>query len=335
MVPTAAVIDPLLFKSNGYPGTFRVPASRVYARRGSTGNITTATSHLFQHPASEEMAMIRQTHLRWSQVKIGLLVLIALTVLVAMIMNLEEGLGLLSRQTKFRAVVDHTQGLKVMIRPMGLLGDKMVEILPGTPSKPPLAPGGVLVGQAEADIGEIASTATATIENVNTAIKELQRLLLTISQGEGTAAKLLTDPALYDRSAKVLEKIEIASEKSIALLDKVDRGEGTIGRLMTDKELYDRANRAVKELNDLAIRLNNQNGTLVKLTDPALYQRLEALTSRGEQLLNKVENGEGTIGKLVTKDELYTRADKLLSEMEEFLADVRKNPTKYFKFSVF
>jgi phospholipid/cholesterol/gamma-HCH transport system substrate-binding protein len=327
------------------------------------------------------MAMSRQSQLRWSQVKIGLLVLIALTVLVAMIMNLEEGLGLLSRQTKFRAVVDHTQGLKVggpvrmngvdignvhritiagdsprveitfavksnvvphiredasvIIRPMGLLGDKMIEILPGTPSKSPLAPGGVLVGQAEADIGGIASTATDTIENVNSAIKELQRLLLTISQGEGTAGKLLTDPALYDRSAKVLEKIEIASEKSIALLDKVDRGEGTIGRLMTDKELYDRANRAVKELNDLAIRLNNQNGTLVKLTDPALYQRLEALTSRGEQLLNKVENGEGTIGKLVTKDELYTRADKLLSEMEEFLADVRKNPTKYFKFSVF
>ncbi len=325
--------------------------------------------------------MSRQTQLRWSQVKIGLLVLIALTVLVTMIMNLEEGLGLLSRQTKFRAIVDHTQGLKVggpvrmngvdignvhriaiagdsprveitftvktnvaphiredasvIIRPMGLLGDKFVEILPGTPSKPPLASGGVLVGQAEADIGGIASTATATIENVNAAIRELQRLLLTISQGQGTAGKLLTDPALYDRSAKVLEKIETASEKSIALLDKVDRGEGTIGRLMTDKEIYNRASQAVKELNDLAAKLNNQNGTLMKLTDPTLYQRLAALTSRGEQLLNKVENGEGTIGKLVTKDELYARADKLLSEMEEFLADVKKNPTKYFKFSVF
>ena len=91
----------------------------------------------------------------------------------------------------------------------------------------------------------------------------------------------------------------------------------------------------MKELDDLATKLNNQNGTLVKLTDPVLYQRLEALTNRGEQLLSKVEKGEGTIGKLVTNDELYARADKLLSEMEEFLADVKKNPTKYFKFSVF
>src|SRR5439155_17094211 len=81
----------------------------------------------------------------------------------------------------------------VVIRPMGLLGDKFVEILPGTPSKPPLAPGGVLVGQAEADIGGIAAGATTTIENVNAAIKDIQRVLLAINQGEGTAGKLLTD----------------------------------------------------------------------------------------------------------------------------------------------
>jgi phospholipid/cholesterol/gamma-HCH transport system substrate-binding protein len=325
--------------------------------------------------------MTRGAQLRWSQVKIGLLVLVALAMLMVMIMNLEEGLGLISRKTEFRALVDHSQGLKiggpvrmngvdignvrrigivensskveirfsvktdvathiredasVSIRPMGLLGDKFLEVIPGTPSKPPLAVGNVLVGQAEADIGGITSGATTTLENVNAAIRDIQHLLATISQGEGTAGKLITDPGLYDRSAKVLQKLETASDKSIALLDKVDRGEGTIGRLVSDKEIYERASRAVKELNDLATRLNNENGTLMKLADPALYSRLETLTLRGEQLLSKVEHGEGTIGKLVTRDELYTRADKLLAEMEAFLADVKKNPTKYFKFSVF
>jgi phospholipid/cholesterol/gamma-HCH transport system substrate-binding protein len=85
----------------------------------------------------------------------------------------------------------------------------------------------------------------------------------------------------------------------------------------------------------LTSRLNNQNGTLAKLAEPVLYARIENLTTRGEQLLSKVEQGEGTIGKLVTRDELYQRADKLLTEVESFVADVKKNPTKYFKFSVF
>jgi phospholipid/cholesterol/gamma-HCH transport system substrate-binding protein len=52
-------------------------------------------------------------------------------------------------------------------------------------------------------------------------------------------------------------------------------------------------------------------------------------------LLNKIQNGDGTIGKLVNQDELYIRSEKLLTELETLVADVRKNPTKYFKLSLF
>jgi phospholipid/cholesterol/gamma-HCH transport system substrate-binding protein len=325
--------------------------------------------------------MSRYAQLRWAEVKVGLLVLVALTMLVVMIMSLEEGVGLPGSQYQFRAVVPHTQSLKVgapvrmngvdvgnvrqisigqdtpkveitfsvnrdvaahirddatvSIRPMGLLGDKFLEILPGSPSRPPLAVGSLLVGQAETDFSGITAGASATIENLNNAIREIQHILASFSQGQGTASKLLADPGLYDRSQRVIEKLELASDKSIALLDKVGRGEGTIGRLVTDKEIYDRASQAVKELAELTARLNNRDGTLVKLTDPALYQRLDALTARGEQLLTKVETGEGTLGKLVTRDELYTRADKLLTDVEALVDDVKKNPAKYFKLSVF
>src|SRR5437773_1971968 len=100
---------------------------------------------------------------------------------------------------------------------------------------------------------------------------------------------------------------------------------------MADQELYNRANRAINELNGLAVRLNSKDGSLARLADPTFYKRLDSLTQRGEHLLAKVERGEGTIGKLVTRDELYTRADKLLHDVEELVADVKKHPTKHFK----
>jgi phospholipid/cholesterol/gamma-HCH transport system substrate-binding protein len=325
--------------------------------------------------------MTRRSDLTWAQVKIGLLVVIASAIAMIMILNLEEGLGVLSHKAQFRALVGHTQGLKVgspvlmngvnignvhkieiaqhapqveivftvkrevaqhiredasiNIRALGLLGDKYLEIVPGTPTRPSLEPGALLTGKAEADIASLASGASATIENVNTALQEVQRALAAITKGQGTTGRLVNDPELYDRTKRVLDNLEKASERSLALLDKVERGEGTVGKLVMDQELYTRVSQAVRELTELANRLNNQNGTLAKLADPTLYAKLDNLTARGEQLLNKIERGEGTVGKLVTRDDLYTRTDKLLTEVEEFMADVKRNPKKYFKFSVF
>src|SRR5207249_3754302 len=95
------------------------------------------------------------------------------------------------------------------------------------------------------------------------------------------ASKLLTDPGLYDRSQRVIEKLEVASDKSIALLDKVDRGEGTIGRLVTDKEIYDRASQAVKQLAELTARLNSRDGTPGRLPDPSLLAGWPVLLRSG------------------------------------------------------
>lgn len=325
--------------------------------------------------------MTRYRHMTWSRVKVGALIVIALIILSAMILNLEEGMGLFGRKTTFRAVVEHTQGLKIgspvrmngvdignvhaiaiaehtpqveiiftvqthvaphirqdasiSIRALGLLGDKYLEVLPGTATLPSLPVGSTLVGSAESDISHLAMNATSTIDKVNAALEQLQAALAAITKGQGTTGKLVSDPELYNRSRAVVDKLEQVSERSLSILNKVERGEGTVGKLVADQELYARASQAAAGLNELAGRLNNQNGTLAKLADPALYGRLEHLTSRGETLLAKVERGEGTVGKLVTRDDLYVRADKLLTDVEEFVAEVKKNPKKYFKLSVF
>jgi phospholipid/cholesterol/gamma-HCH transport system substrate-binding protein len=325
--------------------------------------------------------MARQSDVGWSQVKIGLLVVCALAILGYMILNLEEGMGLVQHKTTFRAMVDNTQGLKIggpvrmngvdignirgiriagqtaqvelkftvqrdvavhikqdasiRIRALGLLGDKFLEIVPGSADQPALAPDSVIIGKNELDVTDLASTASATIEKVNAALDEMQQALKAITQGQGTTGKLVNDPELFDRSKQVLEKIDRASDKGLALLDKVENGDGTVGKLMTDKELYVRAATAVRDLQELTKKLNNQNGTLAKLTEPDLYAKLDRLSSRSDQLFNKIERGEGTVGKLVTSDELYQRTDKLLTEVEEFVAEIKKNPKKYFKLSVF
>ncbi|TLY21716.1 MAG: MCE family protein [Nitrospirae bacterium] len=224
----------------------------------------------------------------------------------------------------------------VLIRPMGLLGDKYLELLPGNPKEPPLKDDAVLTGQAESDITGLAESATETLENVNRGLRDFQTILTSLKDGKGTAGKLVSDPALYDHTMALLRKAEDISDKTTQLLAKIEHGEGTLGRLVTDRAFYDRAAATVVELQKVATLLNQPNGSLGRLArDPSLYMRLQSLTAKGEALVGKIERGDGTLGKLVTQDQLYQRADKVLTEMETLLADVKKNPTKYFKFSVF
>jgi phospholipid/cholesterol/gamma-HCH transport system substrate-binding protein len=318
----------------------------------------------------------------WSQLKVGLVIVLAVIGVLAAILNLDEGLGLFTHRTPVRAELDDSQGLKVgapvrmsgvaignvkriaingergkveldftvatdirpllrqdatvVVRPMGLLGDKYLDILPGSARLPVLPIGSVLMGRGETDLSSFAGSAGATLTTVNQTLQDLQALLTGLREGKGTVGKLVASADLYNHSTELIEKIGAISDQTSQLLTKIERGEGTVGKLVTDRAFYDRANAAVEGLQQLTVALNNPDGSLGRLArDPALYQRLDRLTAKGEGLISKVERGDGTLGKLVTQDNLYQRADKVLAEVETLLADVKKNPTRYFKFSVF
>src|SRR2546430_16146460 len=77
----------------------------------------------------------------------------------------------------------------VLIRPMGLLGDKYLELLPATPKEPPLLDGAVLTGQAERDITGVADSATAPLGDGSPSPKDLQTIPTGLKEGKATAGK--------------------------------------------------------------------------------------------------------------------------------------------------
>ena len=72
-----------------------------------------------------------------------------------------------------------------------MLGDRYIDIPPGSETAPVLAEGGILVGAATSDFDK---TLTQTISVLN----ETEKLLSAINKQEGTAGKLLYDQAFYN-----------------------------------------------------------------------------------------------------------------------------------------
>ncbi len=75
--------------------------------------------------------------------------------------------------------------------------------------------------------------------------------------------------------------------------------------------------------------------SLAKANIPATFNRANNTLDELEMILAKINNGEGTIGMLMHNDTLYLELNKTAEELNLLLKDIRENPKRYVKFSVF
>jgi phospholipid/cholesterol/gamma-HCH transport system substrate-binding protein len=68
-------------------------------------------------------------------------------------------------------------------------------------------------------------------------------------------------------------------------------------------------------------KMQNGNGTLGKLmNDPSLYNHLNNTASKLDAVATSIQEGQGTIGKLATSDELYNKVDSAAGHLENVTA---------------
>jgi phospholipid/cholesterol/gamma-HCH transport system substrate-binding protein len=94
----------------------------------------------------------------------------------------------------------------------------------------------------------------------------------------------------------------------------------------------------MSNLKEISERLANGEGTLGKLMskDDQLYQDLSVSMANIRSITDKVGSGEGTLGKLVNDDEIYNEARKLLAELRAAIDDMREtSPVTTFSTTFF
>lgn len=75
--------------------------------------------------------------------------------------------------------------------------------------------------------------------------------------------------------------------------------------------------------------------SLAKSEIPGTFIRINSTLEEMEAILEKVNSGHGTVGMLLNNDSLYVELNKSATALDSLLNDVRKNPKRYVKFSLF
>lgn len=112
------------------------------------------------------------------------------------------------------------------------------------------------------------------------------------------------------------------------VVTSVQKGQGTLGKLVTSDELYGKANSAIDNVNGVVTDVRTQKGTLGKLLyDPSLYDDAKKALQNGNAMIEDVRSGKGSLGKLATDDELYNKLRDTSSNLASATAKLNDNTT--------
>jgi phospholipid/cholesterol/gamma-HCH transport system substrate-binding protein len=214
---------------------------------------------------------------------------------------------------------------KATLRTLGLLGDKVFDISPGTPRFRALRDGDTLVLGSAADYEAVLKQASGALDQAESLTASLQTLVNGVSRGEGTLGALVTSRSLYDQLNSTLVTTN-------GLMVRLQDPRGTVGHLLDDPALYNNLNRVLLSADTIVAQLSATQGTLGKLLrDDQLYTRLVSTVSSLDTLVGSMARGNGTATKLFTDQELYDRILRTVTELNSVLVEVRRDPRRYTK----
>lgn len=293
--------------------------------------------------------MPRTRSLAWSELKIGIISVVALVMAATLIFLLSGEGGFSWQRYSLKILFDDVAGLKAgaPVRISGVeagevsdvtfAGDQVevtIEIAKENQSRVTTASratlGSVsLLGESAVDItaasdgtpipewgyvptGRQAASFNSVAAEAADGITEATNLLRDIRSGRGTIGKLFTDETLYQEMNSL-----VASAERVAA--NVAQGRGTLGKLTNDDALYKEINASVRDLNAITARIRSGEGSLGKfLNDPAFADSLTATTQNFEGLSGKLNRGEGTMGRLLNETVLYDRLNTTVQQLEKF-----------------
>ena len=285
--------------------------------------------------------MKRSSFLTWDQLKVGVLVLVALVILAFAIVRLGQAGNLFGKRYRLVSYISNASGLRVggPVTVAGQLAGSIKEIkfLPPDADTSRNLQLVVEINQSVRD--QVRQDSRAKIN----AMGLLGDKVYDVSVGtpryrvlhEGDT--LLVVPsmdyeAVVRQASGAITDVVGLTRDLRSVTTGINKGQGTLGQLVTNRQLYDQLNATLVRSSALMARLENPRGTIGRLLDdPSLYYSLVRTTASADSVLAQMNSGTGTMGRFLHDDTLYVhlvqvvaRADSLVSTMSSGKGTMQK-----------
>jgi phospholipid/cholesterol/gamma-HCH transport system substrate-binding protein len=299
--------------------------------------------------------MPRTRSLAWSELKIGVLTIVAITIAIVLIFMLTGSSGFFWQRYPLKTRLNNVAGLAPgspvrvagkqvgSVKEVEFAGEQVDVIFEVNKELRPLVTtsssaklGSVsLLGEGAIDItpsskgesipdwgyvptGKPPAQISDITDQAFESIGEVTAMLRDVRQGRGTVGKLMTDERLY---TDLQQFVNAANE----MARSVRAGKGTVGRLLNDPKAAEELERSLKNVEEITQSLNAGRGSLGKLLkDDTFSQTLTAATANIKEVTDKISHGDGTVSKLISDPALFNRLNSVTNRLDELVTKLNE-----------
>ncbi|MBI3596822.1 MAG: MCE family protein [Nitrospirae bacterium] len=215
------------------------------------------------------------------------------------------------------------KGTQAAVRATGLLGDKYLELVPG--KEEGYLKNGDSITQSEqvADLDRLINQFSSIATDIKTVSASLREALGT-KEGETSLKEIVANirELSHNLNGAVKDNRENFT-KAVANIQDVSSS------LKTDlPKLLESFNRTSEKLEAIATKVEKGEGTLGKLIEKDdVYNELDSALKGLNNITQKVERGEGTIGKLFTDEKAYDQITTTLEGLSNAVTRIERFKT--------
>jgi phospholipid/cholesterol/gamma-HCH transport system substrate-binding protein len=198
------------------------------------------------------------------------------------------------------------------------MGGKSLAVIPSYDGETAL-PGDVLVGEIESDIF------SSVADKLNPLQAKVENVIVS------------ADSLMAGLNDVLNEKSRAQIKQSLSSLDatllNLKSFSGSLEAIVQENE---------KKLSNTLSNAELMTGNLAKLSDTLvnanigeMIKSMDATLTSVKSILSNLESGQGTMGKLLTDEEMYVNLTNASKELEELLREMKLHPKRFVHLSVF
>lgn len=230
---------------------------------------------------------------------------------------LEDGSNKLIIKLALDNKVEFSKSSYAELYETGLIGGKAIAIIPNYDDNEIAVDGDFLNGKIKPGLTELVNQRLFQLqEKLESAITNADKVFVNINDVFNNENKL----AISDN----LMNLKSLSESLIKTSDNLN--EILNGDIL---------NKSLKNIETTTANLSNISSSISDSDIESILNNVNESVNSFNHLINKINNGNGSISKLLVDDSIFENLDKATYELEVLINDIKTNPGRYIHFSVF